>query len=163
MLILVSGLPGSGKSTFSSALSTKLDCLHYNSDTMRRSMGLMGRYDTFSKLKVYQALVEQTQYGLKSSCVIVDSTFYLAAVRNSFYNLAFMEDVELFIFSITADETVIKERTSKIREDSEADFAVYKKIKSEFEIIKKGFLQLRSDKLTVDEMVAIASHYMHLR
>jgi predicted kinase len=160
MLILVSGLPGSGKSTFATALAATHGYLHLNSDAMRKNMGLMGRYDLFSKLKVYQALMEQTADALPDDSVIVDSTFFLATVRNSFYNIAFKKKVDLFIFSIVADEEVIKERTAKKRRDSEADFEVYKKIKAEFEFIKKGFLQLRSDKLSVDEMVAIANQYL---
>lgn len=160
MLIMVSGLPGSGKSTFAAAMAAEKGYLHYNSDAMRQSMGLMGRYDLYSKLKVYQALMEQTADALPEHSVIVDSTFFLATVRNSFYNIAFQKNVPLFIFSITADESVIKERTNRKRADSEADFAVYKKIKAEFEFIKKGFLQLRSDTLDLDEMVAIANQYI---
>ena len=124
MLIMVSGLPGSGKSTFAAALAAQNGCLHYNSDAMRKHMGLMGRYDLFSKLKVYQALMEQTADALPGQSVIVDSTFFLATVRNSFYNIAFQKNVPLHIFSITASEEVIKERTSLKRADSEADFAV---------------------------------------
>ena len=61
MLILISGLPGSGKTTLASAFSAKTGAHHLNSDLLRQELGLMGHYDPKDKEKVYASLLDQTK------------------------------------------------------------------------------------------------------
>jgi len=44
MIIIVCGLPGSGKSFFAHRLAAKLDALHISSDKTRKEMKTLGHY-----------------------------------------------------------------------------------------------------------------------
>lgn len=60
-LVLVVGLPGTGKSTFSRALAAELGARHLNSDVIRVETGLRGKYTPEDKAKVYEELRKRTR------------------------------------------------------------------------------------------------------
>ena len=62
--------------------------------------------------------------------MIIDATFYENVLRIPFYQLAEKLSCKLYIFNIQANEDLIKERTSLVRADSEADFNVYLTLKN---------------------------------
>jgi uncharacterized protein len=89
MLILFSGLPGSGKTTIARAFSAKCGALHLNSDLLRRELDLMGSYQPGDKQKVYATLLERARAALLGGQqVVVDSTFYKESIREPFRLLA---------------------------------------------------------------------------
>ncbi len=162
MLILVTGLPGSGKTTIARFFSTHSGALHLNSDFLRRELGLMGNYKPEDKERVYSTLLQRAKTGLLAGRdVIVDSTFYKESFRTSFRNLAEMCRVPLVWVEVCAQESTIRERLKKPRADSEADFSVYEKIKSEAEPLTEPHLVLWSDEMSLDQMVMAISQYMN--
>lgn len=58
-LIMITGLPGTGKTTFAQALADKLNIPSLNSDQVRHEMGKRGQYDEASKKEVYGKLLFQ--------------------------------------------------------------------------------------------------------
>lgn len=162
VLILVCGLPGSGKSFFAQQLSKKIDAAYYNSDLVRKE--LFPKYRTYSekeKQDVYDTIIVQAAQALQQKkSVIVDATFYKNALRIPFYALAETNKIPVYIFYITAAEALIKERTSKTRPDSEADFTVYLKLKDSFEPIDKPFNTLISTDHNIDVLLSNALTYL---
>ena len=53
MIIVVSGLPGTGKSYFAEKLSGRLGAVHFNSDKMRNALHVRGKYTIGDKLHIY--------------------------------------------------------------------------------------------------------------
>ncbi len=160
-LILVVGLPGTGKTTFASALASAIDAKHLNSDMVRHDAGKRGHYDTASKAAVYNELINRTESYLKNhQQVIVDATFYKNKFREPYIKLCEKYGVEIKWIEIKADEEVIKKRVSKKRTYSEADFEVYKKIKEDYEPLEMPQFILWSDQLTLNEMVWQAQGYL---
>jgi len=89
MLIMVVGLPGTGKSTFARELAQVINGNHFNTDMIRDSLNLRGSYDKESKQRVYDELLLRTEETLKSGGIaIVDGTFYLHSLRKTFIDLA---------------------------------------------------------------------------
>jgi len=155
MLILIAGLPGSGKTTLARALSTQIGALHLNSDLLRRELGLMGSYRPADKEQVYRALLDRARSALsKGQMVVVDSTFYKESVRAPFRSLAADCRVALHWAEVRAQEASIRERMKTPRTDSEADFAVYEKVRDESEPLQEPHLVLWSDQMPLDQMVA---------
>jgi len=154
MLILISGLPGVGKTTLARAFAAKSGALHLNSDMLRRELGLMGQYSREDKNRVYAALQESTRQALLiGKVVVVDSTFYKESIRAPFRDLATASGVSLRWVEICAQESTIRERVSKPRPDSEADFTVYEKIRDAAEPFAEPHLILWSDATPLEKMV----------
>ncbi len=163
-LILVMGLPGSGKTTFATALATAIGAKHLNSDMVRHDAGKRGHYDTASKAAVYNEMIHRTAEYLESGQqVVVDATFYKNKFREPYLKLGKKHGAEIKWIEIKADEETIKKRISKKRKYSEADFEVYKKIKKNYEPLEMPHLVLWSDQMTLDEMMAKAVEGLKLR
>lgn len=149
MLLLIAGLPGTGKTTVARAFAALTGATHLNSDVLRRELGLMGHYTPEDKAKVYAALLERTREALlQGATVVVDSTFFKEEIRVPFQQLAEECGVPLRWVEVTAGEETLRERLSRPRPDSEADFAVYEKIRAGFEPLPADRLCLNTDEET---------------
>ncbi len=160
-LLLITGLPGSGKTNLANAFVAKSDVVHFNSDQLRHEMRLLGKYDAANKSKVYDTLMERARIALLAGkMVVVDSTFYTDTIRQPFRQLAIDCNVPLYWVEIRASEATIRERLQTPRPDSEADFAVYEKIRDEMEPLQEPHLVLWSDQLSVEKMIDLIREYL---
>ncbi|HET9487429.1 MAG TPA: AAA family ATPase [Chryseosolibacter sp.] len=161
MVIIVSGLPGSGKSFFASALSRRLGAEYVGSDQTRRAMDAMGRYKFEDKLNVYEEMAKKVGDHLrKGKTVVIDATFYRHEMRDIFITLAKLLHKQLYYLEVRADEEVIQDRLSRPRVDSEADFAVYQQLKPEYEGHVGDHLVIQSTNDNLEEMLDQALAYI---
>lgn len=161
MVILVFGLPGSGKTFFSQCLAEKIKAVHFNSDRIRKESGEWNQYGDASKINVYEVMLEKMREAVQSGyAVVVDATFYKKELRDKFLHASLQLHQPFRMIEVRASEETIKQRLSKPREDSQADYSVYKKIKNEFEPVTEEHLVLFSDKETIAEMTQKATTYL---
>ncbi len=161
MIILVAGLPGSGKSYFARHLAQLLDAEYINSDQVRDQLGFRGKYSSDDKQSVYSEMSLLAQKGLHlNTRVVLDATFYLESIREIFFKLALDNRVPVYIMEVVAEESLIRQRLKKERKDSEADFAVYRKLKKQFEPIAENHLRLASTNDNIKEMLELAMSYI---
>ncbi|WP_194974563.1 AAA family ATPase [Aquiflexum lacus] len=162
MLIMVMGLPGSGKSFFAKSFAEKLGAEYFSSDLLRTKMGLRGKYLPENKNQVYMEMAKRTKELIeKNKSVVLDATFFQKKFREFIYSIAETSGVPLFIFLVQADENIIKQRLSAPRKDSEADHSVYLKIKEQFEPLERPFLTLNSTNDNLSEILLKASQYIN--
>ncbi|HSJ67422.1 MAG TPA: ATP-binding protein [Anditalea sp.] len=160
MIIIVSGLPGSGKSYFAKKLSEHLSAQYLSSDKVRKDLR-GANYNTEDKLQVYEHMAHLAAIVIsKKQDLVLDATFYLKSVRGLFYKLAHKHQIPCLLIYITADDDIIKERVSKPRSDSDADYGVYLKIREEFEPISRPHLVLKSTNYNISIMVDKAVQYI---
>jgi predicted kinase len=160
-IIMVMGLPGSGKSFFAKRLSDHLGAAYIGSDGLRRKMGLMGNYRMASKKIVYDAMFENAQEAiLDQGNLVLDSTFFLQEIRDKAVQLAKKHGAVLIPILVKAEKDIIRERLAKKRVDSEADIQVYQKIKEAFEPIKGPYLTILSTNDNIEEIMNQALHYI---
>jgi predicted kinase len=77
MIIVVFGLPGSGKSYFARHLQKKIDASFLNTDMIREELNIKGRYGEETKQRVYDEIKKRTTYHLEMGRnVLVDGTFH---------------------------------------------------------------------------------------
>lgn len=156
MLVLVIGLPGSGKSTVARALASELKAKILRTDEIRKTMVQSPTYGEREKEIVYDAMLSAAGQLLENGeNVILDATFYKEELRGRAKNLAEKLKKKFFVIECRAHEEVIRKRMEKrkksIKSLSDADFEVYKKLKEKFEPIKKN----------ADEHVAIDTSYLN--
>jgi len=161
MIILVSGLPGSGKSYFAEKLAARLGAFYLNSDQVRQTMQVSGKYSFKDKLLVYREMANQTRKLLnEKKTVVIDATFYRQLTRDLFFKLAKDKSTPIRFIKVIADEALIRERLKKPRKFSEADFAVYEKVRDEFEEVSIPHLTLQSTNDNITLLLNKAIQYI---
>lgn len=160
MVIIVFGLPGSGKSYFAHKLAKELDASYFNSDSIRDSLDLKEKYSRTGKNVVYDILLTRAlQAAHDHKTVVIDATFYKKDLRQRFasYIKSFNE---IYYIEITADEELIRKRLSEKRSDSDADFEVYQTIKSEWDKPIFPHLVLQSTNENINGMMQETLEYL---
>lgn len=161
MIIVISGLPGSGKSYFASRLAARINALCFNSEQIRTEHDLKGKYTFKERLSIYLYIADQAGKALeKGRDVVVDATFYHHTMRDLFIELAAMHHTPLYIILIEAAEELIKERLTKAGEFSEVDFGSYQSLKPLFEKINMPHLRLISNNHNIEQMLDTATTFL---
>ncbi len=163
LVLVITGLPGTGKSTLAGALAGDLGMVHLNTDMIRDEMGLRGRYDPKTKKAVYDQMRQRAARKLAAGQnVLIDGTFYLESLRDSFQQLAVGAGGHIRWIELKAEEATIRDRVKNKRAFSEADYDVYKKIKALYEPLNRPHLVLWSDELSLEEQVRRAKDFLML-
>lgn len=158
MVVIVFGLPGSGKSYFASRLAKQLRADYVNSDQVRIDMVKQRQYTEEERMAVYDKLFERAQDAIqKKTNLVIDATFFRQDLRQRFVDEM---PQSLYFIEIVADKKVAKKRLSKLRPFSEADFEVYKIFKKSWEPMKNRHLVLESTDDNIGEMIAKARLYI---
>lgn len=160
MIVIVFGLPGSGKSYFADRLAARIEADYISSDRVRKKMFVNRKYSENEKLSVYNEMLGQTRQAVEQNkSLVVDATFYKDVIRKKFINEV---GRNILFIEVKADEFVIKERLKQRRADSEADFKVYQNIQAQFEPMKEPHLILYSFHDNIDEMMNQALKYLKI-
>ncbi|MDP4147946.1 MAG: AAA family ATPase [Bacteroidota bacterium] len=161
MIIIVLGLPGSGKSYFASRFAKRIHADYVNSDRVRKSMFPARSYSEKEKASVYDEMLELTRRSVKQrKDLVLDATFYKDELRRKFADAA---GGELIFIEVEAEEAIVKERLKQKRADSEADFEIYKVIKQQWEPLRGHRLILLSTNDNIEDMLNQAIDYLKLR
>lgn len=163
MIVVVFGLPGSGKSFFAQKLAAEINAGYVNTDKLRRELFTERLYTQREKSIVYEKMLdEMKRYAGENKNLILDGTFHKRETRKMFMDE--MKDRERIIFiEIQADEDIIRERLKKPRQYSEADFEVYKLIRKQNEPMEEPHLILQSTNNNIEKMIDEATEYLNLQ
>jgi len=154
MIIIVFGLPGTGKSYLAREFAGRTGAAWLNTDIVRKEMGKQGQYDSETNRRVYEELLKKTSEAARlKEDVLVDGTF-----RKNKYRLMFKKEAEklgqklLFVEMKAGDQTV-KERMEKNRRYSEAGYGEYLMIRDKFENMNEKHPVIWSDRLGKEEVI----------
>lgn len=125
-LILLSGLPGAGKTTFARALCERTGAVHIESDAIRRSVASTPSYTPRESATVFAIAGRQVDAALAAGrTAVVDATNLTTRDRRRFVQAAAAARARLVAVRLTAPEAVLRERLSAPREGhSQADVRV---------------------------------------
>lgn len=159
MIVIVFGLPGSGKTYFAERVAHMLHAAYISSDEIRRELFKQSSsYAENEKALVYEEMMKRMLKTATYKEVVLDATFSDIEIRQKFIDEA-KKISRVCIIEIYADEDLIKQRLLLPRKNSDANFEVYKKIKSNWRLPKNEHLILRSTNSNITEMLDKASDY----
>lgn len=146
-LIVVSGLPGTGKSFFCRKLAERLSFLILASDTLRKILFPSPQYKESENKRLFSACHTLIEELLRKGIpVIFDATNLLEHHREYLYRAAERAKAKLILVWIEAPTEVVRQRLlarekAAIPEDnSEASWEVYNKMKPRREKISRNHL-----------------------
>lgn len=165
-LIVVSGLPGTGKSFLCRKLAERLPFLILSSDTLRKILFSSPQYKESENTRLFStchALIEELLR--KGIPVIFDATNLLERHREYLYRAAERAEAKLILVYVEAPAEVVRQRllareqTAVLQDDSEAGWDVYNKMKPRRERISRNhFVVDTSQDITpvIDKIVRAA-------
>ncbi len=135
VLILLSGMPGTGKTTFARALADVLDFEHVESDAVRRALAPHPTYNHWESGAVFAQVEAAATRTLKAGRhALIDATNLTVRDRKRFVMLSRELGVRLIPVRVVAPESVVRERLLGPRKGhSQATFEVYTKMKGRAE------------------------------
>ena len=162
MVVIVFGLPGSGKSYFAERVAAMLNAAYISSDIIRKKLLEKPTYTPDEKLLIYDEMGKLMKKVIDDNRhAVLDATFHKNKTRQRF-----IEEAEkysrVFAIEVWADEEIIKERTGRERENSDADFEVYKKLAKEWQPLNEEHLVLQSTNNNINQMLEKTAGYIFL-
>lgn len=133
VLIMMSGLPGSGKSYLSERLAQELPAIVIESDRVRKVLFPQSTYSAQESAIVHRTCQELIRRLLRKGVrVIFDATNLVEFQREFLYSLAERSGAHLLIVRTVAPEPIIKERLeqrkAKGNSISDADWQIYRRM-----------------------------------
>ena len=144
VMIMLAGLPGTGKSYFARQIASLCPVVVLESDAMRKALFPQPTYLPHESARTFAALHHITEELLRQNVsVLIDATNLIDRNRKVFYNIADRCRAKLIMVATTAPSHVVRTRLeqrgrSNDREDnSDADWRVYWKMESSAESIRR--------------------------
>ena len=160
MIIIVFGLPGSGKSYFAERLAKMINADYVNSDRLRKEMFQIRTYSEQEKAAVYNAMLQKTKEAVQQNRdLVLDATFHNHETRELFAREV-KEKGNICFIEIKAGESLTRQRLKKERAYSEAGFEVYKLIRRQWEPLHEPHLSIESTDENIDGMLQKAAGYL---
>lgn len=131
-LVILSGLPGTGKSYFARELARHLPFLVLESDRLRKALVAAPKYTPGESSRLFAACHRLTEeYLAEGQRVLFDATNLMEAHRQPLYHLADRMGVPLLVVRLTAPGGIVRRRLSARvsrlhpEDHSDADWLVY--------------------------------------
>jgi predicted kinase len=145
VLIVVSGLPGTGKSYFSRRLGERVPLAIVETDAMRKVLFPTPTYSGIENARLFRACHALIEDMLgKGIPVLFDATNLVENNRERLYNIAHKTNAKLILVRVEAPMEVVTQRLRR-REDgsspednSTADRSVYRRMASSVEPIRRN-------------------------
>ncbi len=140
--IVVSGLPGTGKSHFCRRLAKRLSYPVLESDTLRRELFPNPVYTSAESASLFRAIHHLIEDLLgRGTPVILDATNLSERHRRVLYDIAERTGARLVLVRVVAPPDLVKSRlearTGSGKATSDADWSVYRKLKPTVDKIQR--------------------------
>jgi len=130
VLVVVSGLPGTGKTTFARKLAEQVPVVHLESDMIRKLVYPYPTYSSEESASLFTLIHRVIEYLLNRKIpVLLDATNLREQNRQVLYDIAEKNNAGLILVFITAPPDVVRQRMLRRQERgdtcSDADWQIY--------------------------------------
>ena len=147
VFIIISGLPGTGKSYLSKKLAEIIPACIIESDAVRKMLWNKPVYDSMESESLFRVCHKLAENLLKDGIsVVFDATNLTEYHRERLYNIGEKTNAKMLIVATTASEEVVRQRLDKrksgssLNDKSDADWDIYRKMRSEQQNIRRNFI-----------------------
>ncbi len=151
-LAVLSGLPGSGKTTFARKLTARVPLAILESDALRKALFSEPAHSSKESRRLFAAIHRLAHRLLREGIsVLLDATNLRESNRAELYNLAERAGVRLFLVRIEAPPETIRKRLERRtihpdpKEASTADWRVYRRMAAAAEPILPPHVTVNTD------------------
>jgi predicted kinase len=148
LIILICGLPGTGKTFLSQKLSQYIDSTVLSTDKIRKELIQKPTYTPWERALIYDVLFLLTKY-LHSSGItcILDGTFNMEKSRREIKDLLNLTNDEFYIIECYCPEDLIITRLLLRKDDySDATVSIYLKMKRIYEPVRQKHISINTSK-----------------
>jgi len=166
--VVVSGLPGTGKSFFCRKLAERLPFCIIESDAMRKTLFPSPNYTPEESARLFAACHSLIELLLKSGVsVIIDATNLSERHRERFYRISDRTGARLVLVRVEAPPAVAYERLQARKQGinphdkSDADWEVYRRMKQRIEKFRRNHFVVdtsRDINPVIDKIVRALNH-----
>ncbi|AHF98832.1 kinase [Halostagnicola larsenii XH-48] len=134
-LVVVCGLPGTGKTTVARELAERTGGTLIRTDVVRKDLFPDPEYTDEEVQVTYDELFDRARAAVERDAVaVLDGTFRRESLRDRARRVARDSNAQFDLVRVTCSEDVVRERIEERENDeSDADFSVHKLLRSEFE------------------------------
>jgi len=147
--VIVSGLPGTGKSYLCHRLAERIPLVILESDRLRKLIFSSPSYSAKESFRLFQACYHLIEELLREGIPIaLDATNLEEHHRNRLYHIADQAGANLIIIRVDASPDIVRQRLEKrakamnSEDNSDADWRVYLKMKSTAQRIKRNHFRV---------------------
>ena len=142
VFVVVSGLPGTGKTHFSRRLAERIPVSVLESDTLRKVLFPSPDYGSGESARLFGAIHRLAEELLASgTSLVLDATNLTERSREHLYGIADRTGAKLAVVLVEAPPQVVRRRLETRTKDadvrSDADWEVYRRMQAEAEPIRR--------------------------
>lgn len=162
MVVLV-GLPGSGKSYFGNRLRERISIARVETDWIRKFIFRTPVYNAKENNVLFKTCHMLLERLLTQGVdVLFDATNLVEANRERLYNISYKTDSRLILVKMEAPSDLIFQRLEQrryhpdVQDNSDADWSIFRKMRSSFEPIRKDHFTVDTSKdigLVIEKVV----------
>ncbi len=144
VLVVLSGLPGTGKSTFARRLTEQLPFLVLETDALRKALVGEPRHTRGESNRLFAACHQLIQELLTQGVpVLFDATNLQESHREPLYRIAEITGARVILVCTTAPPEMVRERLERrqqgkaLQDNSQADWRVYQRMRLSVDPIRR--------------------------
>jgi len=148
LIIIICGLPGTGKTFLARKLSKKINAVLLSTDKIRKEIIQKPKYSLWERALVYDVLFLISKYlhSAGNNCIL-DGTFNRKSSRDEAIEKLDSERNDIYIIEVICPENIILSRLQSRKKDySDADISVYLKMKKFYEKVSEKHLTIDTAK-----------------
>ena len=169
-LVVVSGLPGTGKSVLSRRLAERMSLAVLGSDALRKVLVPSPLYTSEESARLFRAVHTLIDLLLERSLpVLLDATNLSESHREHLYHIAGRRSARVILVRVEAPPEVVRQRLeertdqSQRRDSSDADWEVYQRMRTSQQPIRRNHLVVdtsRDIEPAVEKVVRVINRWV---